>query len=47
MRFGHIVRRRPSDHVSDADFAMGLRSIQRFAGLQVTGTYRFEFPSLS
>jgi len=37
-RFGHIDKG-PTEHVTDEDLERGLRSIQDFAGLTVTGKY--------
>jgi len=36
LRFGHIVKR-PWRPVTYQDFVRGLRSLQRFAGLRITG----------
>jgi len=36
VRFGHI-NKEPGECVSDEDFERGLRSLQSFAGLPVTG----------
>jgi len=37
-RFGHIAKG-PRERITDEDLERGLRSIQRFAGLTITGNY--------